>query len=193
MGRPHSGRPKPVTAGGAREVGTKSNGLRQQGIWIPLSRFPLRGKAGAGGFPPRRSTSRRQQNALARVDAPAPPTRGLPPPCASPAGASDGCGSGALEGRSKKFGPDHQIEEKANRRGRLHKRLDTTHQKKIRGVRPLPPAQLVLAVETWDTNGGTSLPIPRSTPGFAPAAADALPVLSRPSADFSPCAYSPPG
>ena len=32
----------------------------------PLSRFPLRGKAGAGGFPPRRKHAVRQQKALAR-------------------------------------------------------------------------------------------------------------------------------
>ena len=32
----------------------------------PLSRFPLRGKAGAGGFPPRRKHASRQQKALAR-------------------------------------------------------------------------------------------------------------------------------
>jgi hypothetical protein len=35
----------------------------------PLSRFPLRGKAGAGGFPPRRRHTARQQKALARIDA----------------------------------------------------------------------------------------------------------------------------
>jgi len=29
---------------------------------LPLSRFPLRGKAGAGGFPPRRDTCRASQN-----------------------------------------------------------------------------------------------------------------------------------
>src|SRR3982750_211076 len=46
---------------------------------------------------------------------------------------------------------------------------------KFRGFRQLPPAPRVLGSETWDTNGGTSLPIPRLTPGLAPAAAEALP------------------
>jgi len=31
---------------------------------LPLTRFPLRGKAGAGGFPPRRWHALRQQKAL---------------------------------------------------------------------------------------------------------------------------------
>ena len=44
---------------------------------LPLSRFPLRGKAGAGGFPPRRWHAARQQKALARIGAAAPPTRGV--------------------------------------------------------------------------------------------------------------------
>ena len=35
----------------------------------PLSRFPLRGKAGAGGFPPRRKHAARQPTTLARIDA----------------------------------------------------------------------------------------------------------------------------
>jgi hypothetical protein len=35
----------------------------------PLSRFPLWGKAGAGGFPPRRRHATRQQKTLARIDA----------------------------------------------------------------------------------------------------------------------------
>ena len=43
----------------------------------PLSRFPLRGKAGAGGFPPRRWHAVRQQKALAHIDAAAPPARGV--------------------------------------------------------------------------------------------------------------------
>ena len=45
---------------------------------LPLSRFPLRGKAGAGGFPPRRWHAARQQKALARIGAAAPPARGVP-------------------------------------------------------------------------------------------------------------------
>ena len=44
---------------------------------LPLSRFPLRGKAGAGGFPPRRWHAACQQKALARIDAAAPPARGV--------------------------------------------------------------------------------------------------------------------
>ncbi len=35
----------------------------------PLSRFPLRGQAGAGGFPLRRKHAARQQNTLSRIDA----------------------------------------------------------------------------------------------------------------------------
>ena len=57
----------------------------------PLSRFPLRGQAGAGGFPPRREHGTRQQKALACADAAGsphkrgkPPTRGASPPCGSP-------------------------------------------------------------------------------------------------------------
>ena len=44
---------------------------------LPLSRFPLRGKAGAGGFPPRRWHAVCQQKALAHIDAAAPPARGV--------------------------------------------------------------------------------------------------------------------
>jgi hypothetical protein len=44
---------------------------------LPLSRFPLRGKAWAGGFPPRRWHAVCQQKALARIDAAAPPARGV--------------------------------------------------------------------------------------------------------------------
>jgi len=54
------------------------NSLRQQGILEhPLSRFPLRGQAGAGGFPPRRLHAARQQKAPARIDAASPPARGI--------------------------------------------------------------------------------------------------------------------
>ena len=65
---------------GSREVGT------------PPFPFPPRGKAGAGGFPPRRWHAVRQQKALAHINAAAPPARGVsnrcaePPPCASPDG-----------------------------------------------------------------------------------------------------------
>ena len=44
---------------------------------LPLSRFPLRGKAGAGGFPPRRWHAVCQQKALARINAAASPARGV--------------------------------------------------------------------------------------------------------------------
>src|SRR5215510_2391347 len=54
----------------------------------PLSRFPLRGKAGAGGFPPRRRHAARQPKPLARIMRAAPPTRGLPPPLVHPPLAS---------------------------------------------------------------------------------------------------------
>jgi len=49
---------------------------------LPLSRFPLRGKAGAGGFPPRRWHAVRQQTALAPIAAAAPPARGVSKHCA---------------------------------------------------------------------------------------------------------------
>ena len=44
---------------------------------LPLSRFPRWGKAGAGGFPPRRWHAVCQQTALAHIDAAAPPARGV--------------------------------------------------------------------------------------------------------------------
>jgi hypothetical protein len=49
---------------------------------LPFSRFPLRGKAGAGGFPPRRWHAVCQQKALAHINAAAPPTRGVSNRCA---------------------------------------------------------------------------------------------------------------
>jgi hypothetical protein len=45
----------------------------------PLSRFPLRGKAGAGGFPHADSTLRGQQKALARIVRRLPPQEGCRP------------------------------------------------------------------------------------------------------------------
>src|SRR5215813_3610700 len=62
---------------------------------LPLSRFPRWGKAGAGGFPPRRWHAVCQQTALAHIDAAAPPARGVlkrcaDPPCASPRWAPPG-------------------------------------------------------------------------------------------------------
>ena len=54
----------------------------RKGIFInlPLSRFPLRGQAGAGGFPPRRKQAARQPTTLSRIMLPAPPTRGTAVP-----------------------------------------------------------------------------------------------------------------
>ena len=46
---------------------------------LPLSRFPLRGQAGAGGFPPRRWHAVCHQKALAHIAAAAPPARGVSP------------------------------------------------------------------------------------------------------------------
>lgn len=45
----------------------------------PLSRFPLRGKAGAGGFPPHRRHAACQQRALARIVRRLPPQEGCRP------------------------------------------------------------------------------------------------------------------
>jgi hypothetical protein len=50
----------------------------------PLSRFPLRGKAGAGGFPPRRRHGAGQPKPLARTVLAAPPTRGAAAPLVHP-------------------------------------------------------------------------------------------------------------
>src|SRR5262249_31339815 len=49
---------------------------------LPLSRFPLQGKAGAGGFPPRRWHAVRQQTALAPIASAAPPPSGGSKHCA---------------------------------------------------------------------------------------------------------------
>ena len=46
---------------------------------LPLSRFPLRGQAGAGGFPPRRSTSRASQRRWHAPCAGSPHKRGCRP------------------------------------------------------------------------------------------------------------------
>ena len=56
---------------------TRLNGLRQQGSFLPLSRFPLRGNAGAGGCPPRRWHAVCQQKALARILPRLPPQEGF--------------------------------------------------------------------------------------------------------------------
>jgi hypothetical protein len=50
----------------------------------PLSRFPLRGKAGAGGFPPRRRHVTRQQKALACADAAGSPRKRAAAPLCIP-------------------------------------------------------------------------------------------------------------
>jgi hypothetical protein len=52
---------------------TGQTALRRKDVDRPLSRFPLRGKAGAGGFPPRRKLR-------------GSPHKRAPPPCASPVG-----------------------------------------------------------------------------------------------------------
>ena len=65
---------KPESACGSKEVD------------LPLSRFPLRGQAGAGKVPPTPRHVSRQQTALARSVRRLPPQEGLPPlPGASPA------------------------------------------------------------------------------------------------------------
>ncbi len=53
--------------------------LRREVSDLPLSRFPLRGKAGAGGFPPTPRHVPRQQKALARPMQRLPPQEGLRP------------------------------------------------------------------------------------------------------------------
>ena len=59
----------------------KHNQPAAQGIGTPpLSRFPLRGKAGAGGFPPRRKHATGQPKTLARIDAAGSPPRGATAP-----------------------------------------------------------------------------------------------------------------
>jgi len=67
---------------------------------LPLSRFPLRGQAGAGGFPPRRKHAARQQTALARIDAAGSPHKRGCRPLVDPPLASriDGLAPEALGG-----------------------------------------------------------------------------------------------
>src|SRR5476651_338484 len=50
-------------------------------VGSPLSRFPLRGKAGAGGFPPRRSTLRASQRRWHASCAGSPHKRAAAPLC----------------------------------------------------------------------------------------------------------------
>jgi hypothetical protein len=108
----------------------------------PLSRFPLRGKAGAGGFPPRRQHVARPAKGAGTHRAPAPPTRGLPPPCVSPAQRA---GAGLMQCRHSAglkrridFGrvvyteyltlPRNVASDGRQIRKRLHRILDTTPQ-----------------------------------------------------------------
>jgi hypothetical protein len=73
---------------------------------LPLSRFPRWGKAGAGGFPPRRWHAVCQQTALAHIDAAAPPARGVSkrsaetPLAHPPVGHHRGC---VVMGRERKI------------------------------------------------------------------------------------------
>ncbi len=78
------------------------------------------GKAGAGGCPPSRRHATRQQKALARIDAASSPTRGLPPPCVSPAASATlttKCGSSDIS----------KLDRTVDAKKRLHKVLDTTN------------------------------------------------------------------
>src|SRR5471032_624607 len=86
----------------------------------PLSRFPLRGKAGAGGFPPRRSTLRASQNRWHASCAGSPHKRCCRPLVHPPLGRLGVSGLGARQrGSIQDFNErDH--------RSRLHKILDTT-------------------------------------------------------------------
>jgi hypothetical protein len=78
-----------------------SNCLQQQGSLVsPFPVSPSRGKAGAGGFPPRRWHAARQQKALAPIDAARLPPQGgvqsaslTPPLRIPPMGASGGAAS----------------------------------------------------------------------------------------------------
>src|SRR5471030_1738596 len=89
-------------------------------VGSPLSRFPLRGKAGAGGFPPRRSTLRASQNRWHASCAGSPHKRGCRPLVHPPLGRLGVSGLGARQrGSIQDFNErDH--------RSRLHKILDTT-------------------------------------------------------------------
>jgi hypothetical protein len=62
----------------------EANRLRRKEFDAPFP-FPLRGKPGREGSPHAGSTLRASQKRWLVSMHPAPPTRGLPPPCASPA------------------------------------------------------------------------------------------------------------
>ncbi len=55
--------------------------LRREVSDLPLSRFPLRGKAGAGGFPPRRDTCRASKKRWHVPCSGSPHKRGSAPLC----------------------------------------------------------------------------------------------------------------
>src|SRR6516165_11118697 len=102
---------------------------------LPLSRFPLRGKAGAGGFPPRRWHAVCQQKALARINAADSPARGVSkrsaePPLAHPP-------DGYHRGRVVMVGLDLRHREKKFKDGR-HVGLDF-YDLLIEGTRPAVP------------------------------------------------------
>ena len=80
---PRSWRTKAITDERGMKPGIS---LRRKESDLPLSRFPLRGKAGAGGFPPRRDTCRASKN---RWHAPCggSPHKRAAPPCVSPLGS----------------------------------------------------------------------------------------------------------
>ncbi len=59
--------------------------------WISPFPFPLRGKAGAGGFPPRRKHAARQPKALARIDAAGSPHKRAAAPLCIPRAARKCC------------------------------------------------------------------------------------------------------
>jgi hypothetical protein len=65
----------------------------------PLSRFPLRGKAGAGGFPPRRKHAARQPKTLARIDAAGSPHKRAAAPLCIPRWVAEPirCSGGSLK------------------------------------------------------------------------------------------------
>jgi hypothetical protein len=74
------------------------NSLRQQGIESPLSRFPS-GESRGGRVPPTPGGTLRASKERGHAPMlPAPPTRGLPPPCESPARRHLGL---------DKYGPSH--------------------------------------------------------------------------------------
>src|SRR5262249_28398333 len=81
-----------AAAGAWEDRGVMQVACGSKEVELPLSRSPLRGKAGVGGSPPRRWHAARQPKALSRIDAAAPPTRGAAAPLVHPpAGSQRGC------------------------------------------------------------------------------------------------------